>query len=77
MFGDNEVDVIIDGALDVLGKVGLHIGSKRILDMIGDQDNARIQGDRAFMGRDLVESCLKTAPPEIRVFPQNGPDPPR
>ena len=47
MFDDDEVDVIIDGAFDVLDKVGLHIGSKRILDMIGDQDIARIQGDRS------------------------------
>ena len=75
MFGDDEVDVIIDGAFDVLGKVGLHVGSQRILDMIGEQDDARIQGDRAFMGRDLVESCLKTAPSEIQIFPQDSQDP--
>jgi trimethylamine:corrinoid methyltransferase-like protein len=68
MFGDDEVDTIIDGAFDVLAKVGIHIGSSRVLKIIGEQDDARVQGDRALMGRNLVESCIKTAPSEIRIF---------
>jgi trimethylamine--corrinoid protein Co-methyltransferase len=71
MFGDDEVDTIIDGAFDVLAKVGIHIGSSRVLKIIGEQDDARVQGDRALMGRNLVESCIKTAPSEIRIFHQN------
>jgi trimethylamine--corrinoid protein Co-methyltransferase len=75
MLGDDEVDKIIDGAFDVLAKVGIHIGSSRILKMIGEQDCAQLQGDRVMMGRELVESCLKKAPSEIRIFPQDSSDP--
>ncbi len=75
MLGDDEVGKIIDGALDVLAKVGIHIGSSRVLQMIAEQAGARIQGDRVLMGRNLVESCLKTAPSEIRIFPQQSSHP--
>ncbi len=75
MLSESEVGKIIDGALDVLVMVGLHIGSNSVLKMIAEQDGARLQGDRVLINRDLVESCLKTAPSEIRIFPQESSHP--
>jgi trimethylamine--corrinoid protein Co-methyltransferase len=75
MLGDKEVDKIIDGALDVLAKVGMHIGSHGVLKMVCEQDGAELLGDRALMDRELVEKCLNLAPSEIRIFPQNSSEP--
>jgi trimethylamine--corrinoid protein Co-methyltransferase len=75
MLGDHEVDRIIDGAFDVLAKVGLHIGSNRVLQMVCEQDGAELQADRALLNRGLVERCLKLAPSEIKIYPQDSSDP--
>ena len=43
--------------------------------MVCEQDGAELLGDRALMDRVLVEKCLKLAPSEIKIFPQDSAEP--
>ena len=75
MLSDADVDIIIDGALDVFAKVGVHIGSRRVLKMVCEENGAELQADRALLDRVIVEKCLKLAPSEIKIFPQDSAEP--
>ncbi len=72
---DIEVDRIIDSAFTVLEKVGLHIGSARVTDLIGAFDGATIDGERVKMSRQLIEGALKHVPGEVRLYRQDDGDP--
>jgi len=72
---DNDVERIIDAALIVLEKVGMHIGSPRVLERVGDHDGAVVDRDRVTMRRSLVERCLKTTPSAITVYGQDDRQP--
>ncbi|MDP6269099.1 MAG: trimethylamine methyltransferase family protein [Alphaproteobacteria bacterium] len=66
-----ETDRIIDGAFEVLGHVGVHVGSDRVLDMLTGQSGVERDGERLRLGRDLLEGCLKTCPSEVRLYRQD------
>ncbi len=72
---DTDVDRIIDAALTVLEKVGLHIGSARVTDLVAAFDGAAVDGERVRMSRDLVERALENVPAEVRLYPQDDGDP--
>ncbi len=70
-----EVDCIIDAALSILERVGILIGSRRILNVVGAWDGASVVGDRVTMSRHLVETCLKSAPETVRIYGQDDDEP--
>ena len=72
VLSDSEVDKIIDSALTVLERIGMHIGSPGVMNTVGSHDGGTPKGDRLIINRDLVEKCLKEAPSEIRVYPQDS-----
>lgn len=74
-FTDQDVDRIIDAAFNVLQKAGLHIGSTKVMDVVGAFDGADVDGDRVKMSRSLVEHALKHVPGEVRLYGQDGGDP--
>jgi trimethylamine--corrinoid protein Co-methyltransferase len=74
ILSEKDIDKIIDGAMAILEKVGMHVGSKRVLDLVGSQNGAGVRGDRVTMSRDLVERSLKTVPSVVRVYRQSDPD---
>ena len=67
---DEEVDFIIDGAMQLLEDVGMHVDYPELLDIFG-QAGARVEDERAFLSRDLVERCLKTVPSRVEIFNQD------
>ena len=72
---DEELDRIIDGAFQVLARVGVHIGSERVMDIVASQPGAQYDGERVTLSRDLVERCLKTCPAEVRLYRQDRDEP--
>ncbi len=70
-----ELDKIIDGAFEVLARVGVHIGSERVMDIVASQPGAQRVGDRVTLSRDLVERCLKTCPAEVKLYRQDRDEP--
>jgi trimethylamine--corrinoid protein Co-methyltransferase len=70
-----ETDTIVDRALEVLSRVGLHIGSERVLDIVAAHDGVTREGDRVRMSRQRVEACLGSCPSEVRLYRQDRDDP--
>ncbi|MDP6621076.1 MAG: trimethylamine methyltransferase family protein, partial [Alphaproteobacteria bacterium] len=68
---DIELDRIIDGAFEVLARVGVHVGSERVMDIVAAQPGAEREGERLRLSRDLVERCLKTCPSEVKLYRQD------
>ena len=73
--GDDELDRIIDGAFEVLARVGVHIGSERVMDIVASQTGAQRDGARVTLSRDLVERGLETCPAEVRLYRQDRDEP--
>lgn len=69
---ETDIDIIIDRALTVLEKVGMHVGSSRILKMMGFQEGASVSEERVMLKRNLIEQCLKEAPSEIKIYGQDS-----
>ena len=72
VLSDTDVGEIIDQSLTVLEKVGMHVGSLGVREMIGAREGAELAGDRIMLSRDLVEKCLNQAPSEIRIYAQDS-----
>jgi len=72
---ETDIDTIIDRAFTVLETVGMHVGSSRILNMMGSQEGASIRGERVALERNLIEQCLKEAPSEIKIYGQDSTHP--
>jgi trimethylamine--corrinoid protein Co-methyltransferase len=75
ILSDTEVDKIIERSLTVLEKVGIHIGSSRVLQMVGAVKGATLIEDRVRFNRNRVEECLKQAPSEIKIYRQDRTEP--
>lgn len=75
VLNEADLDKIIERALSVLENVGMHVGSARVLDMVGAQDGVRVQRDRVALNRSVVEKCLSLAPSEIEIHRQDGSEP--
>jgi trimethylamine--corrinoid protein Co-methyltransferase len=70
VFSADEVEALHDTALRVLEELGIKIllpEAREILQAAG----ARVQDDMVFIGRDMVEAALKTAPRSIRLRAAN------
>ncbi|RFT16103.1 MAG: hypothetical protein OP8BY_2109 [Candidatus Saccharicenans subterraneus] len=67
------VEQIIEESFELLEKVGLFIENEEALKLLADAgqkiDRAK---NRVFIERGLVEKCLKTCPPEIRLYDLEG-----
>ena len=72
VLSDTDVGKIIDRSLTVLEKVGMHVGSQGVREMIGSREGAELEGDRIILSSDLVERCLDKAPSEIRIYNQDS-----
>ena len=72
VFSDDEVQAIHDTALKVLEELGI----KMLLEearSIFQTAGARVHDDEmVFIGRDIIESALKTAPKSIRMRAANN-----
>ena len=62
---------IFSAALDILQDTGIRVYDDKTLHMLGDA-GARIDGNRAYIPTQLVESALKTAPQEIQIYNRDG-----
>ena len=69
---ETDIDIIINRALTVLEKVGMHVGSSKILKMMGSQGGASVSEERVMLKRNLIEQCLKEAPSEIKIHGQDS-----
>lgn len=65
-FSDDRIEALHEAALSVLEDLGimvLHPGARDLY----RQGGARIDGDMVYMGRDMVEAALASAPTSIRM----------
>ena len=75
VLSDPDVNKIIDRAITVLEKIGMHIGSNKVLKMIAAQEGAELKEDRILLSRKLIEKCLKQTPSEINIYRQDSSTP--
>ncbi len=64
------IEKVIDEALEILETVGVHVANEEAKRLLRER-RCRV-AERVFIPRDLVEECLKTTPPSIRVYDREG-----
>lgn len=70
IFGEDEVSRIHDTALRVLEELGMKVLLPEARDIF-QEAGARIAEDMVFIGRDIIEAALKTAPRSFRLRAAN------
>ncbi len=68
---DQQVERIIEQALDVLATVGVRIESAEARTLVADA-GVRLEDDRAFPRHEAIRAALATAPSEVRLFDRDG-----
>ncbi|MEW5815740.1 MAG: trimethylamine methyltransferase family protein [Spirochaetota bacterium] len=68
---DEDREKIFSSALSILKQVGISVYNEKTLNILGEA-GARIEGSRAYIPSNLVESALETAPKEIQIYTRNG-----
>lgn len=67
------VGQIVEEAFDLLGKVGLFVENETALKLLaGAGEKIDHHRSRVFISRRLVENCLKSCPPEIKLYDLEG-----
>ena len=66
VFSEDEVQSLHDTALRVLQELGMKILLPEARDIFAAA-GARVDGEMVYIGSDIVEAALKTAPPSIRL----------
>ncbi len=66
-----QVERIIDQALDVLATTGVRIEAGEARTLV-EGSGVRVEDDRAYPRRDAIEAALATAPSEVHLFDRDG-----
>lgn len=73
ILGDEDVERIHSGALEVLEKTGIVILDKDSLDFLdGAGCRVSFKEQRAFIPAGVVENALKTSPPVVKLYDRQG-----
>lgn len=71
LFTDEQVERIIDQALDVLTTVGVRVENAETRTLLADA-GVRVEDERAFPRPEAIHAALATAPSEVRLFDRDG-----
>ncbi|MEH6475620.1 MAG: trimethylamine methyltransferase family protein, partial [Sneathiella sp.] len=67
---EENIDAICGAAFDILETIGvdiLHEGARQVFEKSG----ARVEGERVRIGRDIIETALKSAPKTLTLHARN------
>jgi trimethylamine--corrinoid protein Co-methyltransferase len=64
-------DAVHEASLAILARSGLRVDSERARNVCRRGD-ARVEGDRVYFHRDLVEAAIESAPATIEIFDRHG-----
>lgn len=70
MLSKEMIEKVIDEALEILETVGVYVANAEAKSLLRER-GCRIEG-RVFIPRNLIEKCIKTTPPSIRVYDREG-----
>jgi len=60
-----------EASLEILARSGLRVDSERARDVCR-KGEARVEGDRVYFNRDLVDAAIESAPATIEIFDRRG-----
>jgi trimethylamine--corrinoid protein Co-methyltransferase len=67
------IDLIHNLSLQILGKVGIRVGSRSVLNLIEKKlGGKRLQGDHVFLPTEIVEWAINVCPSSIEIFNRLG-----
>ena len=76
ILGSDQIDLIIEKAMDILVDSGIFIGSQMVLDNLREHTGIEIvKGNIAKIKKDTIENCVKSAPSNFTVYQQDTLDP--
>jgi trimethylamine--corrinoid protein Co-methyltransferase len=64
-------EAVHEASLTILARSGLRVDSARARDVCAN-GGARVEGDRVYLDRDLVDAAIESAPATIDVFDRRG-----
>ena len=70
IISEDNVQAIHSHSMDILEKIGIEILSPRAISIF-KKAGARIDGERVYVGRDIIEHAIKTAPSQFILYARN------
>ena len=67
-----QIDLVHARSLDILSSVGVRVDSPEALAILAQASSSAIDGDRAFIPRELVTWALEVAPSSVDIFHRGG-----
>lgn len=71
LLSPGQIEAVHEASLRILGGRGVRVDSERAR-RIYAQGGARVEGDRAYLARDLVEWGIRVSPPAIDIYNRRG-----
>lgn len=68
---EEQCELIINGAFEVLEEVGIHINSDEACDILANA-GCKVEDKRVWIPRELVKKAIKTAPSHIQIYNRFG-----
>jgi len=70
LMSPEQIQQVHEGSLQILARTGVRVDSKRALDVFARQGRGgvRIDGDRVYFEREVVEWAIQVSPPTIDVY---------
>ena len=56
-----DLETIYDKVIEILEQIGITFGTKKALELLA-KNGAKIEGDKAFIPKALLERCLESLP---------------
>jgi trimethylamine---corrinoid protein Co-methyltransferase len=72
LLGEGQIGAVHEASLRVLLELGLRVDSERARRVFAGSGGARVEGDRVFIDRDLVEWAIRVAPSTVDVYDRRG-----
>jgi trimethylamine--corrinoid protein Co-methyltransferase len=71
LLSSSHIEAVHEGSLRLLRELGLRVDSERARRVLA-RAGTRIEGDRVYFERDVVEWAIRVSPPSIDVFDRRG-----
>jgi trimethylamine:corrinoid methyltransferase-like protein len=71
ILSEEQIASVHEASLAVLSELGIRVDSERARQVYARGD-ARVEGDRVYVSRELVESAIEAAPSTIEIFDRAG-----
>ncbi|HJS73077.1 MAG TPA: trimethylamine methyltransferase family protein, partial [Vicinamibacteria bacterium] len=71
LLSDAQIEAVHEASLVILSESGLRVDSERARKVFAG-GGARIEGDRVYLHREIVDAAIETAPATIDIFDRSG-----